>query len=215
MKGQILVRLKVDRLHVAPRALELSPANTQRRFKHIWAPLDELLSQLRPLPAGLVRFWLDQPGGHIMITHLPSHYEPGEQAFKHGLLRNIAFLRLSELAEGSLEALVPLGHLLDHLLGNGGALEGLWLSEGGGIDPVLREVGGRVHKLFPLGYGFDEAACGDARTYFARSLALYLHDRRELNVADPQIERLLRTTVLSAAFWRSRKMRAASWPVVL
>jgi hypothetical protein len=215
MKGQILERLKVDRLHVAPRALELSPANTQRHFKHIWAPLDELLSRLRPLPAGLVRFWLDRPGGHIMITHLPSRYDPEEQAFKQQALRNIAFVRLSELAEGSLEALVPLGYLLDHLLGSGGSVDSPWLSEGGGIDPVLREVGGRVRELFPLGYGFDEAACGDARTYFARSLALYLYDRRALNVADPQIERLLRTTVLSEAFWRSRGTQAAGRLVAL
>lgn len=209
MTGQILGRLKVDRLHVAPRALELSPAATQRRFKHIWAPLDLLLSLLRPLPGELVRFWLAQPGGHVVITHLPSHYEPGEQAFKRHHLRNIAFVRLFDLDEGALEALVPLGHLLDHLLGNGGTSEGLWLSQGGGVYPALREIGTRVRELFPLGYGFDKAACTDAQTYFARSLALYLHDRHALNVADPQIERLLRTTVLAEAFWRSQHTQAA------
>jgi hypothetical protein len=144
-----------------------------------------------------------------MITHLPSHYEPGEQAFRRLRLRNVAFVRLSELAEGSLEAMVPLGHMLDHLLGSGGTVDGLWLSNGGGISPALRQVGGRVRELFPLGYGFDEAACCDARSYFARSLALYLHDRRALNVADPQIERLLRTTVFSGSFWRSHHAQSA------
>jgi hypothetical protein len=209
MKDQILERLKADRFHVSPRALELSPTSTQTRFRHIWASLDELLSRLRPLPIGLVRFWMDQPGGHIIITHLPSYYEPGEQAFRRQRLRNVAFVRLSDLAEGSLEALVPLGHLLDHLLGSGGTAGGLWLSEGGGICPGLREVGRRVRELFPLGYGFDEAACRDARSYLARSVSLYLHDRRALNIADPQIERLLRTTLFSGVFWRSCQTQAA------
>ena len=65
-----------------------------------------------------------------------------------------------------------------------------------------------MRELFPLGYGFDKAACREAQSYFARSVALYLHDRRALNVADPQIERLLRTTVFSGAFWRSRQTHA-------
>ena len=208
MKARTLEQLKIDKIHVAPRALELSSAAAQRRFKHIWAPLEDLATRLRSLPPGLVRFWLDQTGGHVIVTHLPSRYEPGGQALKRQVLRNVAYVRMSDLAAGSLEALVPIGHLLDHLLGSSGMVDGLWLSEGGGTNPALREVGERIVKLFPLGYGFDEAACRDVRTYFARSLALYLHDRGALNVVDPQIEKLLRTTLFSGAFWRSRKMQA-------
>ena len=201
-------RLKVDRIHVAPRALELSSPVAQQRFRHTWAPLDDLVAKLQTLPTGLVRFWLRQPAGHVVITHLSSRYEPGEQRVKRQVLRNVAYVGIADLAQDSLEALVPIGHLLDHLLGSSGTAEGRWLSEGGGGSQALREVGARVVKLFPLGYGFDEAACGDVRAYFARSLALYLLDRRALNVADPLIEKLLRTALLSDAFWRSRKMQA-------
>lgn len=203
MGNRTFEQLKIDRVHVAPRALELSPRAAWQRFVHIWAPLTELLTQLQALPAGLVRFWLKQPGGHVVITHLPSRYEAGEQWLKHQALRNVAYVAVSDLAQGSLEALVPIGHLLDHLLGNAGTGEGPWLSEGGGVSPALRQVGMQVAELFPLGYGFDEAACSDARVYFARSLALYLHDRRTLNVRDPLMEKVLRTTLFSDAFWSS------------
>ncbi len=161
----LLERFKVERIHVAPRALELSPLKVQRRFSHVWAPLEDLLRQLRPFPAGLVRFWLEQPGGHVVITYLPSRYAVGEQRLKEHSLRHVAYVGLSDLADGSLEALVP------------------------------------IATLFALGYGFDAEACRDVRSYFARSLALYLHDRHTLNVADPRMERLLRTTLFADAFW--------------
>jgi hypothetical protein len=187
--------------------LELSPL-AQKRFSHIWAPLDDLVARLRALPTGLVRFWLDQPVGHVVITHQSSRYEPGEQPLKRQVLHNVAYVGASALAQDSLEALVPVGHLLDHLLGSSGAADGLWLSEGGGVDPALREVGARIVELFPLGHGFDEAACHDVHAYFARSLALYLQDRRALNFADPLMEKLLRTALLSQSFWSSQKMWA-------
>jgi len=202
-------RLRVDRIHVAPRALELSSSMAQRRFKYIWTPLHVAVAKLQPLPTGLVRFWLQQPGGHVVITHLSSRYEPGEQLLKRHSLHNVAYVGLSDLAQDSLEVLVPMGHLLDHLLGNSGALDGQWLSEGGGVDSGLRQLGARVVELFPLGHGFDEAACSDVRSYFARSFALYMHDRRALNVADPLMERLLRTQLLAGAFWKRRGEWAA------
>jgi len=60
--------------------------------------------------------------------------------------------------------------------------------------------------LFQLGNGFDEEARGHVRAYWARSLALYLHDRNALNVADPLMEKLLRTALFSTAFWRSHRV---------
>ena len=205
MQNRALALLKVDRMHVAPRALELSPAAAQRRFMAVWAPLEELLSRLGLLPLGLVRFWLQQPGGHVVITHLPPSYEPGTRLLKRHALHNVARVSVSDLARDSLDALVPVGHLLDHLLGCAGAEDGKWLSEAGGLNPALSRVGTRVAELFELGYGFDKAARDDVRAYWARSLALYLHDRGALNAADPLVEKLLRTTVLSSAFWRPIK----------
>lgn len=203
MHQKVLARLKIERMHLAPRALELSPAPVVKRFPRIWTPLDALSERLRNLPTDLVLFWLQQPGGHMVITHSSSRYEAGECRLKRTALRNVAYVGLSDLAQGSLEALVPVAHLLDHLLGNGGAPEGHWLSEGGGVNAMLQEIGARIEDLFHLGHGFDAWACSGVRTYFARSLALYLHDRHTLNVADPLLERLLRTTLCADAFWRS------------
>jgi hypothetical protein len=199
--------LKMDRFHVAPRAVELSSAAAQRRYPQLWAPLQHLVKRLRPLPGGLVRFWLKQSGGHVVVTHLASHYDPGETWLKDTALCNVAYVSASDLAEDPTEALAPVGSLLDHLLGSAGAEGGAWLSEGGGANETLRDLGLRVQELFPLGYGFDEAACADIRSYFARSFALYLQDRRRLNVADPLMERLFRASLLSEAFWRSRRMK--------
>ncbi len=202
MDSRTGARLKLERLHVAPRALDLSPPEAQRCFASVWAPLEVLSLRLKGLPTGLVRFWLRQPAGHVVVTHLTSRYEPGEHLLKHDVLCNVAYVGLPDLAQGSPDALVPVGHLLDHLLGNAGAGQGLWLSAGGGTSPALQEVGTRVAELFPLGHGFDAQARADVRAYFARSLALYWHDRRALNAADPLLERLLRTTLCADAFWR-------------
>jgi hypothetical protein len=206
MSSRTLERLKMDRFHVAPRAVELSSAAAQRCYPQLWAPLQDLKSRLRTLPDGLIRFWLGQPGGHVVVTHLASYYEPGEGRLKNTKIRNVAYVSASDLAEDPIEALAPVGLLLDHLLGNAGVEEGAWFSEGGGVREALRELGLRVMELFPLGYGFDEAACADIHSYFARSFALYLQDRRRLNVADPLIERLFRT-LLSEAFWRSKDLK--------
>lgn len=206
MAGGMLERLKMERFHVAPRAVELSSAAAQRRYPQLWAPLEDLVSWLRPLPDGLLRFWLKQPGGHVVVTHLTSHYQPGEGRLKNTTLRNVAYVSASDLAADPIEALAPLGSLLDHLLGSAGSAGGVWLSAGGGVHDALRELGLRVVDLFPLGYGFDQAACADIRSYFARSFALYLQDRRRLNVADPLLERVFRT-LLSDAFWRAKRMK--------
>jgi hypothetical protein len=208
MTDNLWERLKVDRVHMAPRAFDLSPSQVQQRYRSAWAPLVDLLGKLRPSPDGLLRFWLCQPGGHVVITHLGSRYEEGERDLKSGPIHNVAYAGLTDLAAGSLEALVPVGRMLDHLLGSGGATDGPWLSEGGGVSSALEGVGSQIVRLFPLGYGFDALACHDVRSYFSRSLAMYVQDRRALNVADPHVERLLRTTLFSAAFWRSHQQRA-------
>ena len=212
MRDQPLQRLKIDRIHVAPRALELSPVDSQQRYMDMWSLLDDVVIRLRPLPVGLVRFWLGLKNGHVVLTHVPPRYEAGAWSFGRAVLHNVACIRVSDLAQGSLDAWVPLGHLLDHLMGTGGSPDGAWLSDGGGINQALQAVGARVAELFPLGYGFDEAARQDVRSYFARSLGLYLQERRTLNVADPQMEKLLRATVLSEAFWRSHQIRAPGNP---
>ena len=137
----------------------------------------------------------------MVITHLASGYNEGVMLLKSGPVRNVAQVCLADLAGGSLEALVPLGRLLDHLSGSAGAPQGVRLSDGAGVSARLERLGGRIQRLYSLGHGFDELACQDAQSYFARSAALYLQDRRALNVADPLMEKLLRRTLFSQEFW--------------
>jgi len=202
MTNQALQRLRVEKIHVAPRALELSPQAARQRFAAMWAPLEELLQRLSPIPPGLVRFWLDRPGGHVVITHRLSTYVPGRHVLGPSALVNVAFVSVGDLASGGPDSLVPIGHLLDHQLGNGGEAGGPWLSEGGGFTERLREVGRRVAGQFPLGHAFDVAASVNPRAYWARSVAQYLYNRSALNLADPLMERLLHSTVFAGDFWR-------------
>jgi hypothetical protein len=206
METKAFAQIKLERIHVVPRALELSSQSVQQRFAVVWDPLEELLTRMKDVPVGLLRFWLTQPNGHVVITHLPSGYAPGREMLKRHVLCNVAYVSVADLAKDTLDALVPVGQLLDHMLGNGGSDAGMWLSEGGGVTPAVREIGRRVSELFPLGYGFDMAARASARDYWARSFALYLTDREALNVADPLMERLLRTTLFWPVFWRSKQM---------
>jgi len=195
MESKTFTQIKLERIHVTPRALELSPQSVQQRFAVVWDPLEELLIRLKNLPIGLLRAWLKQPDGHVVITHLPSRYAPGREMLKRHVLRNVAYVSVADLAKDTADALVPVGHLLDHLLGNGGGDSGAWLSE----------VGRRVRGLFLLGDGADATARANVRDYWACSFAGYLHDRESLNVADPLMEKLLRATMLAPAFWRANR----------
>jgi hypothetical protein len=114
----------------------------------------------------------------------------------------VAFLSVEDLALDNERPIHVLGHLIDHYLGCDGDVQGLWLSDGGGISARWREAGRRLTDLFALGYAVDPVAQASVRDYFAQSLALYCRDRQHLNVADPQIYKWLRNTLWAEAFWR-------------
>jgi hypothetical protein len=113
----------------------------------------------------------------------------------------VAYVSVEDLALGNERPAHVLGHLLDHHLGCGGDVNGLWLSDGGGISARWREAGQRLAALFALGYGVDAVAQSNVREYFAQSLALYGRERQRLNVADPQICKWLRSTLWDETFW--------------
>jgi hypothetical protein len=91
-------------------------------------------------------------------------------------------------------------NLLDHLLGSDGRDGGPWLSEGSGRSPAWQEVAERLQRQFHLGYGPEEIQ-DRPQAYFAWGLRTYLTDRQALNVLDPGLERLLRTTIMDSQFW--------------
>ncbi len=192
----LLRRLKRERLHVEPGALEASPARVQERFAHAWAPADALLKQLAPWPVGLVAHWLAAPAGHIIFSAAPSAYLPAGLPWPGGGLPAAARVRLADLLDGGRPALETAAHLVDHLLGSLGAAGSPWLSDGAGATPGLRDVGRRWRELVALGYG-----PGDPHEHFSWAFAGYWLDRQALNAADPLAERLLRSTLCSDAFW--------------
>ncbi|RPI51054.1 MAG: hypothetical protein EHM56_10020 [Chloroflexi bacterium] len=191
------------RARLLPGSLAGSPPWVRDIFEHAWAPMTALARQLAPLPAGLWPHLLAREGGYLAVCNGPSRYEPGPAQVRGRQVTNVAFVSIQDLALEDEQPLHVVGHLVDHHLGNGGAGEGAWLSEGGGLHPRWREAGARLGALLALGYGIDAVARSSLRDYFAQSLALYCRERQRLNVADPQVEKWLRTTLWDESFWQA------------
>jgi len=194
-RTSLLRRLKRERLHVEPGALEASPPRVQRRFAHAWAPADLLLEWLAAWPAGLIAYWLAAPAGHVVLSAQPSAYLPAGLPWRGGGLPAAVRVSLGDLLDAR-PALEAVAQMVDHLLGSLGDPDGPRLSDGAGATPALRDVARRLAELVALGYGPTEP-----HTYFAWAFAGYWLDRQALNSADPLAERLLRTTLCSDRFW--------------
>ena len=196
------------RVRLVPEVLVQSPPWVRGVFDHTWAPVEALAQQVRRLPRALWGYLLSCDGGFVAISTKDSRYVPGLAMLRDSQVRNVAFVSVEDLARDNERVLHVLGHLVDHYLGCGGELEGLWLSGGGGVTPDWQEAGARLPRLFELGYGADEVAESNLRDYFGQSLALYCRDRRRLNVADPQITKWFRGTLWNEAVWRSARRMA-------
>jgi len=146
---------------------------------------------------------MDWQSGYAAICNDETRYSPGPNSIRQLQVTNVAFVSIEDLALGNERTLHVLGHLVDHHLGCAGDVKGPWLSEGGGISPGWQQAGSRLSDLFALGYAVDPIAESNVRDYFAQSLALFCLDRQRLNVADPQIEKWLRTTIWNEALWKS------------
>lgn len=195
------------RARLMPNLLPQSPPWVRGVFTHAWAPMRALAEVVQPLPHGLWPFLLGCEGGFVAICPDESRYEPGPGTIGRLQVENVAFLSVQDLAQDNEQPLHVLGHLIDHYLGCGGAPAGTWLSDGGGLLPHWQEAGQRLPQLFALGYGIDEVARSGVQHYFARSLAWYCRERKELNVADPQIDKWFRSTLWNETFWPSAKAR--------
>lgn len=184
--------LLADKLHAFPDARGRAPGVLLRA----------LMQQIHPLPVVLLHWWAAHPRGHVVITTDARGYVPGPQIAGAYALDGVVWVAADTLLAGETDSLAAIAHLLDHLLGCNGEAEGAWLSAGGGITPAWRETGARLRDLFALGYGPTAETRADPRAYFAWGFVLSLREPRALNVADPRLERLLRTTLLDDDFWR-------------
>ena len=199
-RAEALEQIKLCKIHLSPRLLQRSPRRIAEQFDSVWAPVEELARHLRAFPTALIRFLSLAPRGHIVLTSRSSGYEPGPQFIRGRELEAVASISLVDLVEEPLDALQVIGHLLDHLLGCCGNRRGGWLSDGCGLSPPWVGVGRQLPALYELGYAVDEVARAGLRQYFARSVAWYVHDRHQLNVADPPVERLLRRSLFDGSF---------------
>lgn len=184
-----------------PGLLIEAPPRVREAFDHAWAPMTALATHARCLPGELYQVLLGFSGGFVVVSTGESRYVAGSVDLGRWQARNVAFVSVEDLARDNERPLHVIGHLIDHHLGCGGDPDGLWLSQGGGVNSPWLEAGVRLSRLFALGYGADEIAQENAQDYFAQSLALYCRDRQRLNVADPQIYKWLRNTLWNRAFW--------------
>ena len=190
-----------DKMHVEPRALELSPPSVRDSYAHIWEPADVLIAELKRLPLGSLLLWRDNTRGHLVFTHSVSAYQPGFQNWHRGELESVCYVSLVDLREHMLHAILPVLNLLDHLMGSGAQEGQPWLSDGGGVTTPLCSVGTQFLHLYALGYGQEALGASNEHDYFARTFYEYLYDPRRLNTLDPLIHKLYRDTLMRESFW--------------
>ncbi|MGD9144397.1 MAG: hypothetical protein PVI80_02445 [Anaerolineae bacterium] len=188
-----------------PGLLSQSPPWVRGIFDHTWAPMEAMARQVHCLPPALWDFMLKLDCGFVAIRSGDSEYVPGPARLRQHTVQNVAYVSVTDLAQDNERPLHVLGHLLDHHLGCGGAVEGRWFSQGGGLVPEWQLAGERLPRLFSLGYAVDSVAESSVQDYFAQSLALYCRERQHLNTADPQIYKWLRNTLWDKGFWRAEK----------
>lgn len=198
---QALLRaLLRDKVHVQRGLTARLPSHQIAQWR---SPLDLARLALTPLqgaPRELLNFWHMHPRGHVLIAAGMQGYQPGVVRFGRKTCEAAAWLRADVLLRGEGLA-APLAALFDHLLGSDAAADGEPLSAGAGRTPAWQAVGEALQRQHRLGYAPPEAAAS-ADDYFAWGLRLALADPQALSAADPGLERLLRTTLLSAAFWQ-------------
>ncbi len=201
-KTRLIKDLKVRKVHVYPRLWSLLPADLLARFSSQWEPVDRLARLLQEMPVGALWFLLDSPTGLFVISPAETGYVPGPVAVGKIKGANGVFVSARALLDDEADVLRAIARLYDHLLGSLGATDGPRLSDGVGITPAWTEVGAQVGRLFALGHNPDPLCQRSPADYFAQSLALYITRPRDLNVADPNMHKLLNRTFFSETFWR-------------
>ena len=198
---QVVRALWREKMHVESQALSLSPRAVRDCYEHIWEPAGRVMDWLRRFPAGLLTVWLGSPRGHLVITHRSSAYLPGPQPWREGSLESVSYISLSDLTLDPGVAIAALIHLLDHLLGGDAEKGALWLSDGGGSTPRLRDIGRQLAEICGLGYAAQELGTASAHDYFAHTLWLYLDDPARLNTLDPLAHRLYHVRLMRPEYW--------------
>ncbi len=193
-----------QRIHVAPDALVGLPAQ-QRCIETVWDLALVFLKVLAPLPDGMLRWWLTQPRGHIVIHSGESRYTPGMQTWRGNSYESVLYISAEQAAGDSRESFLLVMRLLDDLLGDELQAAKGSFSDGCGSTPALTEAAQRFSKLAQLGYDSDILGADSPSAYLARTLYLALTEPQELNRLNPLLLKLYQQTLLSEGFWARQR----------
>ena len=196
-----------NKIHLDPGSRARLPTSLgeNQLGRNAWTPALKLADRLRIFPPEMLEWWAAQPTGHVVIGGRISTYQPGPTPIGRRTLVNVACIAPFDLFHNEVAVFSTLAMLFDHLLGCNGESPSSWLSEGGGITPEWQSVGERIQASYALGYAPPTVT--SSRAYFAWGIATYCTDRRQLNLTDPVLERLLHTTVMSSLFWQKTTPR--------
>lgn len=184
----------LPRIHTTPDLLSRSCGRVSARFDTPMAAVNALLQMLQPLPAPLLQHWLREMGGHIIINSRQHAYTGGSLPWHGQSLPQVAQINIAFSISDPVYYLTPIGHLIcEHLAWN--------RPQSCLKDPDT--FARTVRRCFDAGYGLRPAARQDATTYLATGIAAYLVDRRQFNIHDPALEKLLHATVFSRRGYRT------------
>jgi len=198
----LLEALWRERLHAEPTCLERSPFQVRQRMETVWDPGRLFRELIRPLPRGMLQLWHTAPRGHVIFTHEPSRYAPGQQEWHGRSLDGVCYVRVADLLDEGEEAFLTFAEFLDHLMGSGAEPGAGRFSGGVGRTPRLTDAAQRFARDEALGYGHKELGATSPAAYFRRCLWLYLTDERRLNVLDPNIHGLFARTLFKPHVWK-------------
>lgn len=190
----------VRKVHLEPGAFRLMPAMLQRQLSSPWEASVRLVDTLSSLPDAALSWWADQPSGHLVLSAGEEGYRDYFTPTNREPLRSVAMIPIELTVTSPREALIRALFTMDHLLGCLGE-DGLWLSDGGGVDQRWQRIAQQLQQLFSLGYGLTDAERSDAHLYFATGLADAMLSDPSLVRNDPKLSRLMRTSILSEGFW--------------
>ncbi len=191
-----------EKIHLDPGGRAHLPTSLSegQLGRSAWAAALALADRLQIFPCEMLAWWAEQPTGHAVIGGGISAYQPGPAQIGHRALVNVVRIAPFDLLQNEAAVFTALAGLFDHLLGCNGQPAGPWLSEGGGLTSEWQAMGKRIRGSYELGYA--PSSITSPRAYFAWGIATYCTDRRQLNLTDPVLERLLHTTVMSPLFWQ-------------
>ena len=210
-------------LQEAKRRRKLYPTTAALRLAGLWFPGPGPTAALRAaldactafLPLPLLAYWVWHPLGYLVVVpEVPAGLAPRSSCYLQGEVTiegkpfcNVACLRAQDLADGRGVAQHELAHLLDHLLGSDGRLNGAFLSDGTGITPTLCAWAEELARCYRDRVDRGGHTSVGPRGYLARGIQSYCLDPERLRREDSRLFHFLSERLLNEASWQELAQR--------